>query len=273
MPVKIIAEIGINHNGDIELCKKMIEESKKAGCDYVKIQKRNPDKCVPESQKCKPKSTPWGDMTYLEYKYKIEFNENDIEELVNFSKKIGIEFFASVWDLDSCDIMCKYTKMGKIPSALITNLELCRYAREKFDYLIISTGMSTEEEIETCINVCKPDVVMHTNSTYPCPAKELNLNYIIHLKNKYPNITIGYSGHEGGIVCSLCAVSLGSKWVERHITLDRSMWGSDQSSSIEPQELNALVNGIREIEEATQYEPQPRILFEAENIKKKSLRG
>lgn len=273
LSTKIIAEIGINHNGDIELCKRMMEEAKKAGCGFVKIQKRNPDKCVPEAQKSKPKLTPWGNMTYLEYKYKIEFDEKQIEELKDYSRQIGINFFASVWDLDSCDIMCKYTKIGKIPSALITNLELCKYARKKFDCLIISTGMSTEEEIEDCINCCKPDIVMHTNSTYPCPPKELNLRYITYLQNKYPNITIGYSGHESGVVCSLCAVSLGAKWIERHITLDRSMWGSDQSSSIEPHELKQLVDGIREIDLATQYEPQPRILFEAENIKKKSLRG
>ena len=170
---KIIAEIGINHNGDIELCKKMIMLSKVAGCDYAKIQKRNPDVCVPEAQKTKMRKTPWGEMTYLDYKKRIEFSEEQIKELCEFSKNIGIEFFASVWDVDSVAIMAKYTKIAKIGSASITDLELCKAAREAFDYLIVSTGMSTEEEIEKCIEVCNPDVVMHTNSTYPCPVEDL----------------------------------------------------------------------------------------------------
>ena len=140
--IKIIGEIGINHNGSIELCKKLIDLCKLSGCNYAKIQKREPDLCVPENQKTKLRETPWGIiMTYLDYK-KIEFNEDEIKELIEYSKNIGIEFFASVWDKTSVDIMCKYTKISKIPSALITDLELCAYAREKFEKLIISTGMS-----------------------------------------------------------------------------------------------------------------------------------
>ena len=147
MKTKIIAEIGINHNGSIEEAKKLIMLSKVAGCDYVKIQKRNPDKCVPDNQKNKPKSTPWGDMTYLEYKKRIEFSEEQIIELCNYSKSIGINFFASVWDKDSVDLMKKYTKVGKIPSALITNLDLCKYARENFELLIISTGRALKKKL------------------------------------------------------------------------------------------------------------------------------
>ena len=165
--VKIISEIGINHNGDIELCKQMIMLSKVAGADYVKIQKRNPDLCVPEHQKNKPKSTPWGNMTYLEYKHKLEFDEKQIKELIEYSENIQIKFFASVWDLDSVKLMSKYTKIAKIPSALINDLELCKATREAFDTLIISTGMSTQKEIDDCIQICHPDVIMHTNSTYP----------------------------------------------------------------------------------------------------------
>lgn len=270
--VKIIAEIGINHNGSIEECKKMIMLSKVAGCDYAKIQKRNPDICVPEHQKNKPKKTPWGDMTYLEYKHKIEFNEDQIKELTEFSKSIGIELFASVWDLDSVDIMKKYTRIGKVGSASINDLELCKAARNAFDILIISTGMSTEEEIEKCINVCKPDVIMHTNSTYPCPVEELNLRYIEHLKDKYPNKSIGYSGHEYGLVTTYATIGLGAEWIERHITMGRSLWGSDQTSSIEPDGLIKLVKGIRAIENAIKYKPGPRILFEGENTKRTSLR-
>ena len=211
--VKIIAEIGINHNGDIELAKKLIMLSKVAGTNYVKIQKRNPDICVPEHQKSKMRNTPWGEMTYLEYKYRVEFDEEQIKELVDYSNNIGITFFASVWDNDSVDLMSKYTDIGKIPSALITNLELCNYARKNFKTLIISTGMSTEEEVDACISVCNPDVVMHTNSTYPCPVEDLNLRYIEHLQQKLPNKEIGYSGHEYGLITTYAAVTLGATWV------------------------------------------------------------
>ena len=270
--VKFISEIGINHNGSIELCKKMILLSKVAGADYVKIQKRNPDVCVPESQKNKFKSTPWGDMTYLEYKYKIEFNEDQIKELCDYSESIDIEFFASVWDKDSVDLMSKYSKISKIGSALINDLELCRYARQKFDFLIISTGMSTEEEIEQCIEACNPDVIMHTNSTYPCKSEDLNLRYIEWLKKKYPTKEIGYSGHEYGLITTYASIPFGATWIERHITLDKDMWGSDQSSSINPDGLIKIIKGIKEIEKAIQYEPGPRKQFEGENFKKDSLR-
>ena len=270
--VKIIAEIGINHNGDIELCKKLIMLSYVSGVDYVKIQKRNPDVCVPNHQKEKSKSTPWGEMTYLDYKKRIEFNECQIKELVDYSSALGITFFASVWDKDSVDIMVKYTTIGKIGSASITDTELCKYARQHFKTLIISTGMSTEDEIDTCVNACKPDIIMHTNSTYPCPVEDLNLNYIHHLTNKYPTAEIGYSGHEYGLVTTFAAVAMGAKWVERHVTLDREMWGSDHKSSIEPSGLIKLVKGIRNIEHATQYNSGSRILFEGENSKKESLR-
>lgn len=271
--VKIISEIGINHNGSIELCKKLINLSKVAGANYVKIQKRNPDKCVPEGQKMKIRKTPWGDMTYIEYKHKIEFNEEEIKELVDYSKSLEIEFFASVWDLDSVKLMSKYTKIAKLGSASINDLELCKATREAFDYVIISTGMSSEKEIEAAVEVAKPDVIMHTNSTYPCPVEELNLRYIEHMKEKWgKTMEIGYSGHEYGLVTTYAAVAMGASWVERHITIDRNMWGSDHLSSIEPDGLIKLVKGIRSIEKACQYEPGPRIQFEGENLKKESLR-
>lgn len=270
--IKIIAEIGINHNGDIEKCKQMINMSSLCGANYVKIQKRNPDVCVPEYQKNTIRDTPWGKMTYLEYKKKIEFNEEQIKDLAEYSKDKNIEFFASVWDKDSVDIMCKYSNICKIGSACITDYELCEYARNKFDFLIISTGMSTEKEIDECIKRCNPDVIMHTNSTYPCPVEELNLNYITHLKNKYPNKEIGYSGHEYGLVTTFVTIPMGVTWIERHITINRTDWGSDQSSSIEPHGLYKLVKGIRDIEMALKYKPQERILFKNELDKKKVLR-
>ena len=270
--MNLIAEIGINHNGDIDICKKLILISKLAGFNYVKIQKRNPDICVPEEQKSKIRETPWGKMTYLDYKKRIEFNEEQIEELINFSKNEGIQMFSSVWDTDSIDLMRKYTNIGKIPSALITNLELCVYARHVFDKLIISTGMSTEEEIINCIKACNPDIIMHSNSTYPCPPEDLNLRYIEWLKDKNPEKEIGYSGHENGIITTLASIPLGVNWIERHVTLDKNMWGSDQKASLDIQEMFELVKNIKTIESACKYKPQKRIQFEKENEKKKSLR-
>jgi N-acetylneuraminate synthase len=247
--------------------------AKVAGADFSKIQKRNPDVCVPEHQKTVMRKTPWGEMTYLEYKHKIEFSEAEIKELCDYSTSIGISFFASVWDLDSVAVMAKYTTIAKLGSASINDLELCKATREAFDFVIISTGMSTEEEIEAAVAAAKPDVIMHTNSTYPCPIEDLNLRYIEYLKSKWGDqADIGYSGHEYGLVCTYAAVAMGATWVERHITLDRNTWGSDHSSSVEPDGLIKLVKGIRAIAKATMYEPGPRIQFEGENSKKKSLR-
>jgi len=268
----IIAEIGINHNGDIDICKKLIDISSAAGCDFVKIQKRTPELCIPDSQKYKIRSTPWGELTYLDYKKKIEFNETQIKELVEYSNNKNIIFFASVWDKPSVDIMSKYTSIAKIASALITDLELCEYTRNKFDKLIISTGMSTEEEIEKCIYSCNPDVIMHTNSSYPSPIEELNLNYIKWLKNKWPQKDIGYSGHEYGLVTTFAATAIGASWIERHITLDHSMWGSDHLSSLEPSGLFKLVKGIRDIENSCSQDIAKRRVSHLENIKKESLR-
>jgi len=269
---KIIAEIGINHNGSLELAKDLIDLSKVAGCDYVKFQKRTPDICVPEEQKSKMRVTPWGEMAYIDYKKKIEFEEEQYDHLFAYCEKIGIGCFASVWDNPSVDFMSRYTDLSKIPSALITNHELCAYAREKSDFLIVSTGMSTEEEIEKNVDICSPDVIMHTNSSYPSKVEELNLNYIKWLADKYPQSEIGYSGHEYGLVTTFAAVALGCTWVERHITLDRNMWGSDHKSSIEPSGLIKLVKGIRDIEKSL-GSGGPRQVLGSELDKRKSLRG
>lgn len=274
---KIIAEIGINHNGDLEVAKKLIQIANVAGCTHVKFQKRNPDICVPENQKLKSKSTPWGDMTYLEYKYKIEFGKEEYDEIDRFCKDVGIEWFASVWDKDSVDFMQQYKSLDgknlmKIPSALITNKELITHARKKADTLLISTGMSNEEEVVKAVTLCEPDVIFHTNSTYPTPIDELNLGYIKWLKEKYPNKDIGYSGHEYGLVTTFATIPMGATWIERHITIDRSMWGSDQNSSIEPSGLIKLVKGIRGIEMSINgYGPRECMGGELE--KRKTLRG
>lgn len=269
---KIIAEIGINHNGSIDICKQLIDVASVAGCDFVKIQKRTPDLCVPESQKYKLRETPWGNITYLDYKKKIEFTEEQIQELIHYANNKNINLFASVWDIASSELMSKYTNIAKIASASITDIELCKYTRNKFSKLIISTGMSTEEEIDRCINECNPDIIMHSNSTYPCPAHELNLQYITWLKNKYTNKDIGYSGHEYGLVTTFAAQALGASWIERHITLNHNMWGSDHLSSLEPSGLFKLVKGIRDIEDSITYPPTPRSPTSSEQIKRDTLR-
>ena len=276
--VKIIAEIGINMNGDVEIAKRLIDAAVLAGCDYVKFQKRNPDICVPEAQKNKPKSTPWGDMTYLEYKHRIEFEYEEYLEIDNYCMDKDIKWFASAWDKDSVDFLAEWSNyIVKIPSALITDEELVKYAREKFQNVIISTGMSTEEEIAKAVHDCDPDVIMHTNSTYPSPIEELNLNYIHWLKNTYckDEREVGYSGHEYGLTTTFATIPMGCTWIERHITLDRTMWGSDQMASVEPAGLIKLVKGIRDIEKALRGGEgnSPRELLPSELAKQKSLRG
>lgn len=268
---KIIAEIGINHNGSIDTAKRLIDVSVLSGCQYAKFQKRTPDICVPENQKSKLRETPWGTIPYIDYKKKIEFEQKEYDELYSYASDKPIELFASVWDKPSVDFMKQYGGPMKVGSALINDLELCRYARDNSELLIISTGMSTEQEIEECINACSPDVVMHTNSTYPSPTEELNLNYIHWLKKKYPNTEIGYSGHEYGLVTTFAAVAMGCSWIERHLTLDRTMWGSDHVASVEPQGFMKLVKGVRDIEKAM-GEGGPRVCLSGELKKRESLR-
>jgi|TARA_Y100000310_G_scaffold167445_1_gene167196 sialic acid synthase SpsE len=269
---KLIAEIGINHNGSLDIAKKLIDVAKVAGCDFVKFQKRTPDICVPEHQKNKIRSTPWGDMKYIDYKKKIEFEKQEYDEIDEHCSKAGVQWFASVWDTESVKFLTQYSSIVKIPSALITNDELVIAARKNFKTLIISTGMSTENEIEHAVKIGKPDVIMHTNSSYPSDVNELNLNYILHLKNKYSNIDIGYSGHEYGLYTTVATVPMGAKWIERHITLDRRMWGSDHSSSVEPNGLFKLVMAVRNVEKAM-GPGGPRKLYRSELEKRKSLRG
>jgi len=270
MKVNIIGEIGINHNGSLELCKKIIDAAVVAGCDYVKFQKRNPEVCVPEHQKSILRDTPWGKMTYIDYKHKVEFNKKEYDEINNYCNAKGIGWFASVWDKDSADFMSRYSSITKIPSALITDTDLGTYARNIFDTLLISTGMSTEEEVERAVQSFDPEVIMHTNSTYPSPIEELNLEYITWLKNKFGK-EVGYSGHEFGLVTTFAAIPLGVTWIERHITLDRTLWGSDQVASVEPAGLFKLVKGVRDIEKALGGN-QARVLLPSEEVKLRSLR-
>lgn len=278
MSVKVIAEIGINHNGDLDTAVDLIRVASSAGCDFVKFQKRVPDLCIPDDQKEVLRDTPWGRMTYLDYKKKIEFGQKEYDYLFELCNQLRIGCFASVWDIPSSDFMRQYTAIAKIPSAKLTDFELCRRTRKIHDFVLSSTGMSTEEEIHNHIMEHRPDVVFHTNSTYPSPVKELQLNYIYHLTNISLDLShpfdVGYSGHEYGLVTTFATIPMGVRWIERHITLDRNMWGSDQKASIEPSGLFKLVKGIREIELALgpKYITKRR-LFESELNKRNSLRG
>lgn len=266
----LIAEIGINHNGSLEITKKLVDAAKDTGFDAVKFQKRTIDIVYSKEILDTPRESPWGTTT-REQKLGLEFEKKEYDEIDKYCKSKGIKWFASVWDKDSVDFMSNYNNITKIPSALITNKELVSYAREKFDYLIISTGMSNEKEIEECVLNCNPDVIMHTNSTYPSPVSELNLDYITWLKNKFKK-EVGYSGHEYGLVTTFATVPLGVTWIERHITLDRTMWGSDQLASVEPAGLFKLVKGVRDIEKALGGNNE-RKLLKSELSKLKSLRG
>lgn len=249
----IIAEIGINHNGDINIAKKLIDIASVAGCDAVKFQKRNPDVCVPEHQKNVIRQTPWGEMTYLEYKHKIEFGKEQYDEIDSYCNEKGIAWSASPWDLDSLDFLNGYDiPFIKIPSAMLTNDELLKESVKTGKKIILSVGMSTEKEIDRAVSIiknAKDFALLHCNSTYPAPIEELNLSAIQTLKQKY-GCEVGYSGHEFRLGTSVASIYLGASIIERHITLDRTMWGTDHMSSVEPQGLIKLVKGIRELEEA-----------------------
>lgn len=257
----IIAEIGINHNGDLDLAKKLISIAHAAGCDAVKFQKRNPDLAVPEAQKNKPRRWQGKDMTYLEYKYLVEFNKNDYDEIDRYCKQLGIAWSASPWDLDSVEFLTQYDiPFIKVPSAMLTNDELIMKCVEKFPKVIISTGMSTEEEISHAVSKLRyykklfsktePIGLLHCNSSYPAPTQELNLSAIQTLSDMYPDFQIGYSGHEMLLGTTVAAVYLGAEIIERHVTLDRNMEGSDHSCSVTPWGLFKLVRGVRDLEDA-----------------------
>lgn len=258
----IIGEIGINHQGDINIAKKLIDIAAAAGCDAVKFQKRNPHVAVPEDQKNKPRKWQGEDMTYLEYKLRTEFGKEEYDEIDDYCKKQGIAWSASPWDLDSLKFLDQYDiPFIKLPSAMLTNHTLLAATVQTGKRVIFSTGMSTEEEIEKAVAVLRREQsfsgnvdnrigLLHCNSTYPAPINELNLSGILTLKDKYPDFEIGYSGHEMTLGTTVASIMLGASIIERHITLDRNMEGSDHSASVTPWGLFKLVNGIRELEAA-----------------------
>jgi N-acetylneuraminate synthase len=252
-PVYVIAEIGINHNGSLELARKLIAGAALAGCDAVKFQKRTPEKCVPKDQWYVERDTPWGRMTYIDYRHKVEFGEAEYKEIDRFCRQHNIAWFASCWDEEAVDFMEQFAPpCYKAASASLTDIDLLRKKKETGRPLILSTGMSTMEEIEAAVSAVGTDDLMiaHSTSTYPCPPHQLNLRMITTLKARFPGCPIGYSGHEVGLSPTWAAIALGATFVERHITLDRAMWGSDQAASVEVGGFVRLVSNIRDIEKA-----------------------
>jgi N-acetylneuraminate synthase len=249
-PTYIIAEIGINHNGSLDTTKRMIDAAAHAGVDAVKFQKRTPEVSTPPEQQKQMRETPWGYITYLDYRYKVEFGVEEYREIDRYCKGKGIDWFASVWDEQSVDFMEQFdTPAYKIPSASITDHNLLRYTRKTGRPMVISTGMSTMEQIRAAVAVVGTEelVITHCTSTYPCEPEELNMRMIQTLRQEFA-CPIGYSGHEVGLVPPQVAVALGACMIERHLTLDRSMWGSDQAASVEPIGFERLVKYVRTAE-------------------------
>jgi len=251
MSIFICAEIGINHNGDLSICKELIDVAVDAGCDAVKFQKRDIDQVYTQELLSSARESPWG-TTQREQKTGLEFDENDYKEIDHYCKEKGIDWFASAWDLNSQDFLrqfdCKY---NKVASAMIVYEELLEKIAEEGKHTFISTGMTTYDDITKAVNIFKsvdcPFELMHTISTYPMKDEDANLNMINTLRDKY-KCDVGYSGHEVGLAVSYAAASLGITSLERHITLDRAMYGSDQSASIEPSGIRQLVGAVRKIE-------------------------
>lgn len=272
-PAYVIAEIGINHNGDLDVAKEMIEAAHHAGADAVKFQKRTPEVCTPPEQQVQMRETPWGYISYLDYRYKVEFGKEEYGQIEKLCKKLGIDWMVSVWDEPSVDFMEQFdTPAYKVPSASLTDLALLKYTRKTGKPIIISTGMSTMSEINGGVSAVGLDdlVIMHCTSAYPCEPDELNLRMIQTLRDAFPNNPIGYSGHEVGLVPSAVAVALGACMVERHFTLDRAMWGSDQAASVEPGGFEKLVKYIR-VTEAGMGDGVKKV-YESEMSSRKKLR-
>ena len=251
-PAWVIAEIGINHNGDVELAKRLVDVAAAAGCDAVKLQKRTPELCVPSEQRAQTRDTPWGVMTYLEYRERIELGEAEYREFDRHCRERGIAWFTSCWDEPSVDFMERFDPVCyKVASASVTDGALLERLAATGRPLILSTGMSTMGEVRAAVARLDRDrlLLAHTTSTYPCKPEELNLRMLTSLREEF-DCPIGYSGHEVGLQTTVAAVALGASFVERHVTLDRAMWGSDQAASIEPGGVTRLVRDIRVIEAA-----------------------
>jgi N-acetylneuraminate synthase len=251
-PAYVCAEIGINHNGDVNIAKRLIDAAALAGCDAVKFQKRTPELCVPDHQKNLTRETPWGVMTYMEYRRRMEFGPDALGAIDRYCKDKGIAWFASYFDAPSLESMAQFdTPAIKIPSCALTDDDLLIGARKTGKPIILSTGMSTWDQITRAVGIVGRDnlILLHTTSTYPCNPAELNLTMVNTLAREF-GVPVGYSGHEVGLQTTVAAVTLGACFVERHITLDRAMWGSDQAASVEPGGFSRLVRDIRVVEQA-----------------------
>jgi len=252
-PVFITGEIGINHNGELANAFALIDQAAAAGCDAVKFQKRTPEICTPRDQWDVERDTPWGRMTYIDYRHRVEFGEDDYRAIDAHARSRGIVWFASPWDVESVDFLEQFdVPAHKVASASLTDDELLRRLRATGRTIILSTGMSTPKQIRHAVEVLGSDniVLLHATSTYPAKPTELNLRMIHTLQAEFPNVPIGYSGHETGLQTTVAAVALGAVFVERHITLDRALWGSDQAASVEPPGLQRLVRDIRTVSES-----------------------
>ena len=248
----LIGEIGINHNGNLNNAKKLIKIAKKVGFDAVKFQKRTPEITTPKSKANTIRETPWGKITYLDYKKKIEFGKKEFDEINKFCKKINIIWFASPWDIPSNNFLKKYNlKFNKIASPMLTNFELLKSVAKQKKFTFISTGMSNIKDVDAAVKIFRkykcPFNLMHCVSAYPCNEENLNLKLIQKYKLKYKT-EVGYSGHEKSVSPSLMAVCMGASSVERHITLDRTMWGTDQAASLEENGMKNLVELVRKFE-------------------------
>jgi N-acetylneuraminate synthase len=251
-PTYVVAEIGINHNGDVGIAKQLIDAAKVVKCDAVKFQKRTPELAVPSDMRNVMRETPWGLMTYLEYRHRMEFSAEQYVEIDRYCRERDMPWFASVWDEASVDFMEQFAPpCHKIPSAALTDYALLRYVRKTGRPAILSTGMSTMEQIRAAVDVLGREnlILLHCTSTYPCKPEELNLRMIQTLGREF-DCPVGYSGHEVGLQTTYAAVVLGARFVERHITLDRAMWGSDHAASVEIGGFMRLVRDIRVIETA-----------------------
>ncbi|MGH9031091.1 MAG: N-acetylneuraminate synthase family protein [Acidimicrobiia bacterium] len=251
-PVYIAAEIGINHNGDLDIARQLIDVAGRVGCDAVKFQKRTPEVCVPPEQRDRMRSTPWGEITYLEYRKRMEFGAAEYGAIDEHCRHEGIAWFASPWDEESVRFLDAFDPPAyKIASATLTNEALLKSVRSTGRTVILSTGMSSLDQIDHAVELLGTDdlLITHCTSSYPCAPDELNLRMIETLRNRYSS-PIGYSGHEVGLPTTVVAVALGACYVERHITLDRAMWGSDHAASVEPGGFERLVNYIRVTEAA-----------------------
>ncbi|OLR91406.1 N-acetylneuraminate synthase family protein [Actinokineospora bangkokensis] len=252
-PAYVVAEAGINHNGDVELAKRLVDVAADAGADAVKFQKRTPEIATPAAMRDTRRETPWGEMSYLEYRYRVEFDEAQYGEIARHCDKRGIAWFASPWDVPSVEFLERFdVPTHKVASASLTDVPLLEALRATGKPIICSTGMSTLEEVERAVEVLGTErlVLLHATSTYPCPPEESNLRTIETLRQRFPGVPVGYSGHERGLQVSIAAVALGACVVERHVTLDRAMWGSDHAASLEPDGLRKLVRDVRIVETA-----------------------